>query len=173
MVTLDRCALDTAGAAGAGRVRAGRALWGACGLYRRRAGGGRAGDGHKYRRHPAQGEGKAAQREEKARGQAEKREKGESLTDVDMVSIIQKTIKELSEEAEGYEKVGNIQEKENTLRQKQIIEKYLPKMMSEVEIKTVISSLDDKSIPNVMKHFKLNYAGKCDMKTVSEIAKQF
>ena len=102
-----------------------------------------------------------------------KREKGESLTDVDMVSIIQKTIKELSEEAEGYEKVGNIQEKENTLRQKQIIEKYLPKMMSEVEIKTVISSLDDKSIPNVMKHFKLNYAGKCDMKTVSEIAKQF
>ena len=81
--------------------------------------------------------------------------------------------KELSEEAEGYEKVGNIQEKENTLRQKQIIEKYLPKMMSEKEIRNVISSLEDKSIPNIMKYFKQNYAGKCDMKAVSDIAKTF
>ena len=46
-------------------------------------------------------------------------------------------------------------------------------MMSEEEIREVISSLEDKSIPSVMKHFKANYAGKCDMKTVSEIARRF
>ena len=36
-----------------------------------------------------------------------KREKGEVLNDADMVQILQKTIKELTEEAENYEKVGN------------------------------------------------------------------
>ena len=102
-----------------------------------------------------------------------KREKGEELTDVDMVSIIQKTIKELTEEAEGYEKVGNTKQRDNILKQREIIEAYLPKMMSEEEIREVISSLEDKSIPSVMKHFKANYAGKCDMKTVSEVARRF
>ncbi len=102
-----------------------------------------------------------------------KREKGEELCDADLVQIIQKTIKELTEEAENYKKVGNCVEESNILRQREILEKYLPKMMSNEEIKQIISSLDDKSIGNVMKYFKTNYAGKCDMKAVSEIAKQF
>ena len=36
----------------------------------------------------------------------EKRAKNEEVTDVDMVQILQKTIKELSDEMEGYAKVG-------------------------------------------------------------------
>ena len=102
-----------------------------------------------------------------------KREKGEALSDADMVQIIQKTIKELTEEAENYSKVGNAVEQDKILEQKSILEKYLPKMMSEEEIRTIISGLADKSIGNVMKHFKINYAGKCDMKLVNEIVKQF
>ena len=102
-----------------------------------------------------------------------KREKGEALSDADMVQIIQKTIKELTEEAENYSKVGNTVEQDKILEQKSILEKYLPKMMSEEEIRTIISGLADKSIGNVMKHFKINYAGKCDMKLVNEIVKQF
>lgn len=100
-----------------------------------------------------------------------KREKGEQLNDADMVQIIQKTIKELTEEAENYEKVNNLTERDNILKQKEIIEQYLPKMMSESEIKEIILSLNDKSIGNIMKHFKTEYAGKCDMKLVSDIAK--
>ena len=102
-----------------------------------------------------------------------KREKGEVLNDADMVQILQKTIKELTEEAENYEKVGNKVEQANILAQKSILEKYLPKMMSETEIREIISALADKSIGNVMKLFKIEYAGKCDMKLVSEIARQF
>ena len=79
----------------------------------------------------------------------------------------------MTEEAEGYEKVGNTEQRDNILKQREIIEAYLPKMMSEEEIREVISSLEDKSIPSVMKHFKANYAGKCDMKTVSEVARRF
>lgn len=101
-----------------------------------------------------------------------KREKGEELTDADMVQIFQKTIKELTEEAENYAKAGNHEESANILKQKQIIENYLPKMMSEEEILSEINKLDDKSIGNVMKHFKMNFAGKCDMRMVSEAIKK-
>ncbi len=101
-----------------------------------------------------------------------KREKGEELTDADMVQIFQKTIKELTEEAENYAKAGNQEESANILKQRQIIENYLPKMMSEEEILSEINKLDDKSIGNVMKHFKMNFAGKCDMRIVSEAIKK-
>lgn len=101
-----------------------------------------------------------------------KREKGEELNDADMVQIFQKTIKELTEEAENYAKAGNSEESANILRQREIIENYLPKMMSEEEIVNEINKLEDKSIGNVMKHFKMNFAGKCDMRMVSEAIKK-
>ena len=77
----------------------------------------------------------------------------------------------LVDEKEGYSKVGNLEEVENINTQIAIAEKYLPKMMSEEEIKEVILSLADRSVPNVMKHFKSNFAGKCDMRKVQEVLK--
>ena len=97
-----------------------------------------------------------------------KREKGQSLEDGDILQIIQKTVKELEEEKDNYLKVNNAQEAENISTQIAIAKSYLPSLMSQEEIKNVILSLEDKSIGNVMKHFKANYAGKCDMKTVQE-----
>lgn len=102
-----------------------------------------------------------------------RREKSEELSDADMVQIIQKTLKELSEEAENYKKVGNDLEEKNILRQKSLLEIYLPRMLSEEEIRKIIITLPDKSIGNVMKHFKTEFAGKCDMRLVSEISKTF
>ena len=52
------------------------------------------------------------------------------LTDVDVVKIIQKTIKELDEEAENYKKVGNTEEFEKIGLQRNALEKYLPTMLS-------------------------------------------
>ncbi len=100
-----------------------------------------------------------------------KRENGSSIEDADVVAILQKTIKELNDEKENYVKVGNQDEVENILRHIEIASKYLPQMMSEEEIKKVILSLDDKSVPSVMKHFKANYNGKCDMRKVQEVLK--
>lgn len=99
----------------------------------------------------------------------DKRTKGEELTDIDCIQILQKTIKELTEEQENYKKVNNQIEVENIGKQKEALEKFLPKMMDKEEIKNIINSLEDKSIPSVMKHFKLNYAGKVDMKDVNEV----
>ena len=103
--------------------------------------------------------------------EVEKRTKNEELTDADMSTIITKLIKELLEAKENYIKVGNDQEVENLTKQVEFCEKFLPKKLSLQEIKNVILSLDDKSIPNVMKHFKLNYAGAVDMKEVQDVLK--
>lgn len=100
-----------------------------------------------------------------------KREQGVELCDVDVIQIMQKTIKELTEEMENYKKVNNAAEIENISKQIEVVNSYLPKMMERDEIKTIILSLDDKSIPNVMKYFKTNYAGKCDMRLVQEVLK--
>ena len=101
----------------------------------------------------------------------EKRKTGGELTDADMVAILQKTIKELTEEAENYAKVGNTAQVEEINAQKVILEKYLPQMMSEDEIRNIIAGMDDKSMPSIMKHFKANYAGKVDMQLVNKIAR--
>ena len=100
-----------------------------------------------------------------------KREKGEEVGDADVSNILQKTIKELTEEGENYAKVGNAEEEAKIKRQIEIASAYLPKMLSNEEIKEIILSLEDKSIPSVMKHFKTNYNGKCDMRAVQEVLK--
>ncbi len=100
-----------------------------------------------------------------------KREKGAEVDDSDIANILQKTVKELDEEKENYQKVGNSEEVANITRQIELAKSYLPKQLSEQEIKNIILSLEDKSIPSVMKHFKANYNGKCDMKQVQEVLK--
>ena len=100
-----------------------------------------------------------------------KREKAQDLVDADVVAILQKTVKELEEEKANFAKVGNAEQVEVIEKQVKIVESYLPQMMSEEEIKAVIMALEDKSVPNVMKHFKANYNGKCDMRKVQEVLK--
>ncbi len=100
-----------------------------------------------------------------------KREKGGEVEDADISNILQKTIKELSEEKENYAKVGNSEEVTLIEKQIEIASSYLPKMMSREEIAQEINSLQDKSIPTVMKHFKQNFNGKCDMRLVQEVLK--
>lgn len=104
--------------------------------------------------------------------QCEKRAKGEEMTDADTVQILLKISKELDEELENYKRVNNTAEIENIQKQKATIESFLPKMMSVEEIKEIILSLPDKTVPTVMKHFKANYAGKVNMKDVNIALKE-
>ncbi|MDO5330675.1 MAG: GatB/YqeY domain-containing protein [Bacillota bacterium] len=97
--------------------------------------------------------------------------KGEP-TDADLLRIIQKVAKELDEEKEGYLKAGRADSAAKIDRQKEAIVAFLPKMLTPEEIKAIIASLEDKSIPAVMKHFKANYDGQCDMGLVSKLARE-
>ncbi len=101
----------------------------------------------------------------------ELKSQGKEATDADLIKIISKVIKELDEEKEGNIKTGRVEAAQAIDKQKTVIEKYLPKMMSEDEIRAVIAKLEDKSIPSVMKHFKANYDGQADMALVSKIAR--
>ncbi len=102
----------------------------------------------------------------------EKKAKGQELNEADSVAVLQKAEKEIDEERIAFEKAGRTETVASLNVQLETIRKYLPKMMSEDEIRAIIDTLDDKSVPSVMKHFKTEYAGKVDMKTVNEVLRK-
>ena len=103
--------------------------------------------------------------------EVELRAKGKELADEDVLGIIQKVLKELADEKEGYVKTNNLERAKLIDEQAEIIKVYLPKQLSEEEILAEINKLEDKSIPSIMKHFKTNFAGKVDMSLVSRLAR--
>ncbi|MBE7082801.1 MAG: hypothetical protein E7378_03930 [Clostridiales bacterium] len=103
--------------------------------------------------------------------EVEKRTKNEAVSDSDIYSLIQKLIKELEEGVENYKKVNNQAEVQVLEKQIDFCKTFLPKMLSKEEIKSILMAMEDKSMPNVMKHFKANYAGCVDMREVQEVLK--
>ena len=101
--------------------------------------------------------------------EVELKSQGKEIGDKELLAIIQKVLKELEDEKAGYEKVNNSERAENVSKQMEVISSYLPKQLSEEEIRKIINSLDDKSVPSVMKHFKMNYAGQVDMSLVNSV----
>ena len=101
-----------------------------------------------------------------------KGQRDQLLPDADVTAILQKMIKEMTEEKENYAKVGNTAEVEVIEKRIGIASSYLPKMMDKQEVVQIISQLPDKSIGAVMKHFKTNFAGKVDMRLVQEVLKE-
>lgn len=96
---------------------------------------------------------------------------GKEATDADVIKLISKVLKELDEEKEGYQKVNNLEQVKSIEEQAAVISKYLPKLLSEEEIRNEINKLSDKSIPSIMKHFKINFDGKADMGLVNKVAR--
>ena len=101
--------------------------------------------------------------------EVELKSQGKEIGDAELLSIIQKVIKELEDERAGYLKVNNQERADSISKQMEVISSYLPKQLSEEEIKKIIDSLEDKSVPSVMKHFKMNYAGQVDMSLVNRV----
>ncbi len=103
----------------------------------------------------------------------DKKAKNQEFSDGDALRILNKTLKELTDEREMYASAG----KEDTVSeidsQIALIKSFLPQLMSEEEIRGVIESLDDRSIKNIMVTFKTKYNGKADMSLVSKVAKSY
>ena len=92
-------------------------------------------------------------------------------TDADTVRILTKLSKELDEEKQAYITAGKPEQGALIEKQKAAILRFLPKLLSEDEIRKLIASLPDKAIPAVMKFFKEKYPGQCDMGLVNKIAR--
>ncbi|MEG1609517.1 MAG: GatB/YqeY domain-containing protein [Clostridia bacterium] len=93
------------------------------------------------------------------------------IVDADVVYILQKTIKELNEEIETLKQANRPDRLAEIERQRQIVNAFLPQLMSAEEIKKLIVALPSKDIGSVMKYFKTEFAGKCDMRVVQEVLK--
>lgn len=99
----------------------------------------------------------------------ENKAKGKETTDADVISILQKSVKELEEEKNMFIKAARQDKIDEMNIQINAVKKYLPEMMSEDEIRKIISGLEDKSVKSVMAYFKENYAGKVEMAKVSQV----
>lgn len=99
----------------------------------------------------------------------ENKAKGKETTDADVISILQKSVKELEEEKNMFVKAARQDKIDKMNIQINAVKKYLPEMMSEDEIRKIISGLEDKSVKSVMAYFKENYAGKVEMAKVSQV----
>ena len=101
----------------------------------------------------------------------EQKANGVEIGDKELVRIIAKVLKELEEEKESYVKANRLESIKDVDTQIAVLQKYLPKMLSEDEIRAEISKLEDKSMPSIMKYFKANFDGKVDMGLVNKIAR--
>ncbi len=99
----------------------------------------------------------------------ENKAKGKETTDADVISILQKSVKELEEEKNMFVKAARQDKIDEMNIQINAVKKYLPEMMSEDEIRKIISGLEDKSVKSVMAYFKENYTGKVEMAKVSQV----
>ena len=95
-------------------------------------------------------------------------DKRADLTEEEEGQVILKEIKQLKETIDmtPEDRTDLIEEAQKRLA---VLEEYAPKMMSEDEIRKIISGLEDKSVKSVMAYFKENYAGKVEMAKVSQV----
>ena len=78
----------------------------------------------------------------------DKRAQNAELTDADVVAVLQKSIKELTEEKEAFQKAGRAENVATLSEQMEFLNGFLPKMMSAEEIKAEILSLTQPAVSN-------------------------
>ena len=109
-----------------------------------------------------------------ARGQSKP-----ALSDDDLLSLLQKMIKQRQESVELYEKGGRAELAEQEREEIAIITAYLPQQMSEAETKAAIAGVVKdvgaagmKDMGKVMAALKERYAGKMDFSKASAAVKE-
>ena len=96
---------------------------------------------------------------------------GKELGDVDMIAILMKVNKELEDEKAIYASNGALDRVAGIDAQLAVVKLFLPTLLSEAEIRSEIHTLADRSLPSIMKHFKMKFSGKVDMGLVNQVAK--
>ena len=100
------------------------------------------------------------------------------IKDADITSILKKMIKQRNESCEVYKKAGRSELLENETKEINVISEFLPKQMSEVEMKKVCEEAikttgasSMKDMGKVMGELKSKYADTLDFSKVSGIIK--
>ncbi|MDP3920833.1 MAG: GatB/YqeY domain-containing protein [Candidatus Omnitrophota bacterium] len=103
-------------------------------------------------------------------------QKKETFQDVDLLPIIQKQAKQRRESLESFEAAGRTDLAEKEKRELEILEAYLPKQLSDDEIKSIVvaaisvaGATSKGDIAAVMKEVMPKVKGKADGKRVNQI----
>ena len=110
----------------------------------------------------------------------ELRSSQKELTDADVLSLIQKLIKQNKDAIQMFADGGRQDLVEKNEREISILEEFLPKQLSNDEIDNIIQQEIEKNGYNSIKdmgklmgYFKSNYSGQVDMGYVSKQIKEF
>ena len=90
--------------------------------------------------------------------------RGVESTDENVLVILKKLEKSLNQNGD-----------ENSKKELEYLSTYMPKMMSEDEIRNIIINLKEEGLNNlgqIMGEFNKNFKGKADNKLVSQVAKE-
>lgn len=105
--------------------------------------------------------------------------RGENLSDNDVIKIMQKLVKERKETAEVYKNANRIELSEKELAEAYIIEQYLPKQLSEKEVEVLVKeaikavgATSIKEMGKIISHVNLKANGCTDGKTISNLVKK-
>lgn len=99
---------------------------------------------------------------------------GKSEDDI-MINIVKVGIAHAKEELEALKKVqAPIQKCERAVRDVIVLEKYLPEMLSEEDLRSIAEefALSGKKMPDMMKHLRTDFPNQYDGKLASSIAKE-
>lgn len=101
------------------------------------------------------------------------------VSDVDVLKMIQKLIKQRKESAEEYSAAGRQDLADNELAEAAVMEKYLPKQLTEAEVEKEVKEIiartgasSMKDMGKVMGEATKALAGKSDGRTISTVVKR-
>ena len=101
------------------------------------------------------------------------------VTDADILKMIQKLIKQRKESAEQFTAAGRQELADNELAEAAVMEKYLPKQLSEAEVEekvkaiiTEVGATSIKDMGKVMGAANKALAGQSDGRTISTVVKR-
>ena len=101
------------------------------------------------------------------------------ITDSDITAILKKMIKQRNESCEVYKKAGRSELLENELKEMDVISAFLPKQLSEEEVKKIcqetvksVGATSMKDMGKVMGALKSKHADTIDFSKVSPIIKE-
>ena len=97
--------------------------------------------------------------------------KGE-ITDGDIINIIQKLVKQRQDSIDIYKNAGRDELAEKEKMEMGVMNEFLPKMLTEDELKEVIKASGLDNIGQIMKYLKENYNGLYDGKMASKLIKE-
>ena len=101
---------------------------------------------------------------------------GRDLTEEDALSLLQRAVKTRREAIEQYEKGGRTDLADKERVEIGVVERYLPKAMSQEETEKAVDALiaelqvsDKRDLGRVMKEFMARYRGRADGKTANAL----